>query len=146
MIADFVGYRPLKIKVDCEKDFSFLSSCLQDTMFPPSSMNYNDEDKSFMILGNRFCWECVPNMKEIDAYYRVHTVVKVENVLNIHQKNIQKKLLTILMATFHDQCIHFVFSNHSDLKLRVSSLALTVKDIQSPWVTTSKPTHQQIKN
>ncbi len=141
MLADLKGYAPLRIQTTSDQDIPFISACLQDMSFPYSALDYNVETKTFIGVGNRFCWESAIDFDSIGHYYRVHSSFKIEHVENVYTKNIKSKILSILMLTYHDRCIHFVFSDHQELKIEVSSILFTVKDLQMPWITETKPEH-----
>ncbi len=96
-----------------------------------------------MGLGNRFYWEGASRFEEWGHYYRVHSSFKIEHVTNVYKKGFEdkEKFLNLLLVTFHDHAIHLLFSDHKELKLEVSAIAVTVRDVNDPWITETKPDH-----
>jgi hypothetical protein len=141
VLADHPGYIPLRLKAVSTDDLTLVSACLQDMMLPLSALHYHEG--VFMGLGNRFYWEGASRFEEWGHYYRVHSSFKIEHVTNVYKKGFEdkEKFLNLLLVTFHDHAIHLLFSDHKELKLEVSAIAVTVRDVNDPWITETKPDH-----
>jgi len=48
---------PLKLRAVDEADVEVLGACLQDALVPAHDMSFLAEEKRFVLVANRFCWE-----------------------------------------------------------------------------------------
>lgn len=140
---EYPGYTPLRLKSISADDIVLTSACIQDMCFPLSAVHYHPETESFMCLGNRFYWEGVSRFEEVGHYYRVHSSLKIECVTHIQKRGFQETdgLLNLLMLSYHEDGLHMIFSGQKELKLTVSDILVTVRDLQRPWITHQKPDH-----
>src|ERR1700761_5125226 len=48
----------LKLRAEDDEDLAILSAVLQDALLPVADMAFLAEEQRFVIVANRFCWEC----------------------------------------------------------------------------------------
>lgn len=139
MSLEFENYTPLNIHIKNEKDISLISSCIQGMIVPSSAINYSFAKKTLFFIGNRFCWEFVPEFSEQKKYYRIHSLIKIKNVKNIMKNIKDTKLLDIQSMYYQDKKIYIVISNQQEIKVEISTVDISLRDMQRPWETDVKP-------
>jgi len=108
MVAD------IKLKVQDEKDLAVLSAYLQDSLVPLAEMQFLRQDRRFVMLLNRFCWETLPaaaadhgpsahktaaigdasftdESSAQAAYQRIHCGLCIDHVLAVRSRDIDLK-------------------------------------------------------
>lgn len=142
-----ITYKPLRMIAEDEDDLQIIAACLQDALIPLSGMEYDQEEKNFYFIANRFCWECSPEILEENSYYaRVPTGLTFSHVTNIQIKelNLRNKNELVNLLTIHNKdenSIHLIFSGGAEIKLTVNQLYCRLKDVDEPYHTPNKPSH-----
>ena len=77
----------LKLIARTEEDLRVVSAHLQDSIASISDIASLKKNKIFLMQLNRFMWEDVEK-GVFRKNKRIRTVLKFENVLNVHSKNI----------------------------------------------------------
>lgn len=143
-------YAPLRILAEDVDDLQVIAACLQDALVPLSGMEYDQDSGKFHLVANRFCWECPPEVLEGDSFYkRVPTGIAFHHVTDIKTKDLdlQNKHELINLLTIQDQTensIHLVFSGGTEIRLTVDKISCHLKDVDEPYPTPNKPSHEPV--
>ncbi len=107
-------------------------------------------NRIFLIQLNRFMWEDVEK-GVFRKSKRIRTILKFENVLNVHSKNINQEkrdrfldFLAIESKEMPDKSFEMklIFSGDSVIKVTSEIIEVTLDDQGSPWETNTKPKHK----
>ena len=82
----------LKLIARTEEDLRVVSAHLQDAIVNVSDLANLKKNKIFLMQMNRFMWEDVEK-GVFRKNKRIRTIIKIENVLNVHSKNIKQPQL-----------------------------------------------------
>ena len=142
----------LKLIARTEEDLRVLSAHLQDSIVSLSDVANLVKNKIFLIQLSRFMWEDVEK-GVFRKNKRIRTVLKFENVIKVHSKNINlsKKdkffdFLTIetnLMPDNNYQ-MKIVFAGDSVIKILAEVIEVTLDDQGEAWDTKNMPKHKEI--
>ena len=142
----------LKLIARTEEDLRVLSAHLQDSIVSLSDMANLVKNKIFLIQLSRFMWEDVEK-GVFRKNKRIRTVLKFENVIKVHSKNINlsKKdkffdFLTIetnLMPDNNYQ-MKIVFAGDTVIKILAEVIEVTLDDQGEAWDTKNMPKHKEI--
>lgn len=144
-------YTPLRMIAEDGDDLHVIAACLQDALVPLSGLEYDKDGNHFHLIANRFCWECDSDDQEkgVSCYTRVpaglafHHVKEVQQKgLDLHNKNELVNLLTIHNKE-EEGYIYLIFSGGSEIKLKVDKLSCHLKDMDEPYPTPHKPSHEK---
>ncbi len=142
----------LKLIAKTEEDLRVLSAHLQDSIVSLSDIANLVKNKIFLIQLSRFMWEDVEK-GVFRKNKRIRTVLKFENVIKVHSKNINlsKKdkffdFLTIetnLMPDNNYQ-MKIVFAGDTVIKILAEVIEVTLDDQGEAWDTKNMPKHKEI--
>ena len=140
----------LSLRCKNEQDLSVISSLFQDALINNMDFNFSKNEKNFLFVANRFCWENVYSKIKEKAFKRVLCGVNIQNVISVKHKNFIVKddkqaalfynLLTIEYSDEKNE-ITLIFSQNAYVKLKVSKLDVFFKDIEEPHPTQKIPDH-----
>ncbi|WP_218048618.1 DUF2948 family protein [Curvivirga aplysinae] len=145
--------KALKMMAQNLEDMSVLSSLCQDALISVADISYSQEQKSFVAVLNRFCWDQV---QEGDRdYFRSHSGLRFDNVTAVAYKGLSKQntdqilsLLTIAFAPDKDDQLDgagFVmlqFADDKAIRLTVSNVSAVIEDLGERWGTAWLPGHE----
>ena len=140
----------LKLIARTYEDLRVVSAHLQDAIANVSEIAHLNKNKIFLIQLNRFMWEDVEKGL-FRKNKRIRTVLKIENVLKVHSKNIiqSKKdkfldFLTIETNQMPDNNyeMKIVFSGDSVIKVISEVIEVTLDDQGEAWDTKNMPKHK----
>ena len=142
----------LKLIARTEEDLRVLSAHLQDSIVSLSDMANLVKNKIFLIQLSRFMWEDVEK-GVFRKNKRIRTVLKFENVIKVHSKNINLSkedkffdFLTIetnLMPDNNYQ-MKIVFAGDTVIKILAEVIEVTLDDQGEAWDTKNMPKHKEI--
>ena len=134
----------LKLYGRSAEDMHIMSTYLQDAVAQLGDMAHLADEKRFVILFNRFCWE------REGAPMRVRSALQLANVVAIRQKKLNLKrrdgvvaLLAIDFApgTLPEGEIALQFAGGGEIRLAVEACEAILEDITAPWAASSRPQH-----
>ena len=140
----------LKLLAKTEEDLKVISAHLQDSIVAAKEIAYLKKNKILLIQLNRFMWEDVEK-GVFRKSKRIRTILKFENVLNVHSKNINQEkrdrfldFLAIESKEMPDKSFEMklIFSGDSVIKVASEIIEVTLDDQGSPWETNTKPKHK----
>ncbi len=142
----------LKLIARTEKDLNVVSAHLQDSIANISDIANLGKNKIFLMQLNRFMWEDVEK-GIFRKNKRIRTILKFENVLKVHAKNINQSkkdkfldflaIETIKMPDNNYE-MKIVFAGDSVIKIISEVIEVTLDDQGSAWETKNMPKHKEI--
>ena len=142
----------LKLIARTEEDLRVVSAHLQDAIVNVSDIANLKKNKIFLMQMNRFMWEDVEK-GVFRKNKRIRTVLKFENVLNVHSKNINQSkkdkfldFLTIETNRMPDNNyeMKIVFAGDSIIKIISEVIEVTLDDQGEAWDTKNMPKHKEL--
>ncbi len=142
----------LKLIARTEDDLKVVSAHLQDSIVNVSDIANLEKNKIFLIQLSRFMWEDVER-GVFRKNKRIRTVLKFENVIKVHSKNINRAkndkfldFLTIETNVMPDNNyeMKIVFAGDSIIKVISEVIEVTLDDQGSAWDTKNMPKHKVI--
>ena len=140
----------LKLIAKTVEDLRVVSAHLQDAIANVSDIASLKKNKIFLMQLNRFMWEDVEK-GVFRKNKRIRTVLKFENVINAHSKNINQSkknkfldFLTIETNQMPDNNyeMKIVFAGDSIIKIIAEVIEVTLDDQGEAWNTKNKPKHK----
>lgn len=135
--------KPLKLYARDGDDMEVLSACLQDSVARIGDMTFRQEERRFVMLVNRFCWE-----QEVPM--RVRAAVQISGVETVQQRQLNLArgdgIVSVLAAQFEltqspSGVIQLVFSGGGEIRLEVEACEAILEDVTAPWAARSRPDH-----
>ena len=142
----------LKLSARTEDDLRVISAHLQDAIADVFNIANLEKNKIFLMQLNRFMWEDVEK-GVFRKNKRIRTVLKFDNVLKVHSKNIKQSkkdnfldFLTIETNRMPDNNyeMKIVFAGDSILKVITEVIEVTLDDQGDAWETKNMPKHKVI--
>ena len=142
----------LKLIARTIEDLRVVSAHLQDAIVNTSDIANLKKNKIFLMQLNRFMWEDVEK-GVFRKNKRIRTIIKIENVINVHAKNIiqSKKdkfldFLTIETNRMPDNNyeMKIVFAGDSIIKIISEVIEVTLDDQGEAWDTKNMPKHKEL--
>ena len=134
----------LKLYGRSAEDMHIMSTYLQDAVAQLGDMAHLADEKRFVILFNRFCWE------REGAPMRVRSALQLANVAAVRQKKLNLKrrdgVVALLAIDFEPGTlpegeIALQFAGGGEIRLAVEACEAILEDITAPWAASSRPQH-----
>ena len=142
----------LKLIAKTDEDIRVISAHLQDSIVSASNIANLKKNKILLIQLNRFMWEDVEK-GVFRKNKRIRTILKFENVLEVHSKNINQKDKNQFLDFLAIECqqtpnkhyeMKLIFSGDSIIKVIAEVIEVTLDDQGEPWDTKNKPKHEPL--
>ena len=142
----------LKLIARTNEDLKVVSAHLQDSIANISDVANLLKNRMFLMQLNRFMWEDVEK-GVFRKNKRIRTILKFENVLKVHSKNINQTkkdkfldFLTIETIQMPDNNyeMKIVFAGDSVIKIISEVIEVTLDDQGGSWDTKNMPKHKVI--
>ena len=142
----------LKLIARTEQDINVVSAHLQDSIANISDIANLEKNKIFLMQLNRFMWEDVEK-GIFRKNKRIRTILKFENVLKVHAKNINQskkdKFLDFLaiesnLMPDNNYEMNIIFAGDSIIKVVSEVIEVTLDDQGEAWDTKNKPKHKTL--
>ena len=139
-----MSLKPLKLYGQSSADVEVISTYLQDAVAQLGDMAYLVDEKRFVLLANRFCWETE------GAPMRVRCALQLANIVSIRQKKLnlmrREGVVALLAINFEPQNlpageINLQFAGGGEISLAVEACEAILEDITAPWAANSRPQH-----
>ena len=147
-----MNVKNLKLIARTVEDLRVVSAHLQDSIANMTDIASLQKNKIFLMQLNRFMWEDVEK-GVFRKNKRIRTILKFENVLKVHSKNINQKkkdkfldFLTIETNFMPDNNyeMKIVFAGDSVIKIISEVIEVTLDDQGEAWDTKNMPKHKEI--
>ncbi len=142
----------LKLIARTIDDLRVISAHLQDAIVNIKDIANLKKNKIFLMQLSRFMWEDVEK-GVFRKNKRIRTVLKFENVINVHSKNINRSkkdkfldFLTIETNKMPDNNyeMRIVFAGDLIIKITSEVIEVTLDDQGEAWETKNTPKHKVI--
>ena len=142
----------LKLIARTEDDLRVISAHLQDAIANVLDIANLEKNKIFLMQLNRFMWEDVEK-GVFRKNKRIRTVVKFENVVKVHSKNINQlkkdqflDFLTIETIQMPDNNyeMKIVFAGDAIIRVISEVIEVTLDDQGDAWDTKNMPKHREL--
>jgi len=140
----------LKLLGKNQEDLKIISAYLQDSILIVKDIVFLKQNRTFIMIVNRFMWENVE--KEVFRQNRrIRCAVKFEEVIkvgskNINQKNKNKPLecLAIKCSSTFDETykINIFFAGNSIITIISEVIEVALHDLGKPWNVKHIPIHK----
>ena len=143
----------LRLRACDRHDLEVLSASLQDAIVPISDMTYLPDERRFVMVVNRFKWECGSRSGaetrqqdgEAPTYLRTSCGVRFEGVraarLNGIDQHDRQQFLVVLAICPDEEGATVVFSGGGRIRLECDGIDCCLEDIGEPWPTPRRPEH-----
>ena len=140
----------LKLLGKNQEDLKVISAYLQDSILIIKDTVFLKQNRTFVMIVNRFMWEDVEKgvfrqNKRIRTAVKFDEVIKVES-RNINQKNKNKPLecLAIKCSSIFDEIykINIFFAGNSIITITSEVIEVTLHDLGKPWQVKHIPVHK----
>ncbi len=136
----------LKLRAEDTEDLAVISACLQDALVPVRDLAYVPEDRTFLLVANRFRWEngLSPAPGEA-AYERTLCGITFSEVAAVSYNGFRRtedsRILSLLAIRPEDGAVHLEFSGGATIRLEVARIRCLATDLGEPWPTQWQPRH-----
>ena len=148
----------LRLLAADEDDLAVASALLQDAIIPGVDISFNRDDRQFILIANRFCWE-QSALKDITSaggkpvHERRLCAVRLSHVVSVQRQNWpdnHKEVLFNMLALHQPdmaetggtvQQLQMDFSGGVSLRMTVDKLDLIVADLNAGHPTSLYPQH-----
>jgi len=140
----------LKLLGKHQEDLKIISAYLQDSIIIVKDIVFLKQNRTFIMIVNRFMWEDVEKgvfreNKRIRCAVKFEEVIKVESK-NINQKNKNKPLecLAIKCSSIFDETykIKIFFAGNSVITVTLEAIEVALHDLGKPWHVKHIPIHK----
>jgi len=140
----------LKLLGKNQEDLKVISAYLQDSILIIKDIAFLKQNRTFVMIVNRFMWENVEkgvfrHNKRIRCAVKFEEVIKVESK-NINQKNKNKPLecLAIKCSSIFGETykIMIFFAGNSIITITSEVIEVALHDLGKPWNVKHTPKHK----
>ena len=136
----------LKLRAEDTEDLLVISACLQDALVPVRDLAYIPEERTFLLIANRFRWENgvrpAPGEAGLERTLCGITFSEVTAVsYSGFRRSENGRILSLLAIRTENSKVHLEFSGGAAIRLGVARILCHAKDIGEPWPTPWQPQH-----
>lgn len=145
----------LKLLARDVQDVQIMAAMLQDAIVPVSDMAFRSSEKVFVMIAQRFCWDCLNNDDNtlaasedepaLQIYQRIHCALEVDGVESAQCIGIDHdkpgELLDLLTINAEGNSVRFIFAGGGKLRLNLKDWQIRMVDYGESWPTTHCPRH-----
>lgn len=125
----------LKIMGKDTDDLTILSACLQDSLVPLKEIQYDKNQKQFVLLLNRYRWE-----EKTAPHHgtRIHAALSFDFVTKAQftgfdlSQNISRSL-SLLSLHYEAPYVYISFAQNASIRLEVEELKVKLRDADLAW-------------
>ena len=140
----------LKLLGKNQEDLKIISAYLQDSILIVKDMVFLKQNRTFIMMVNRFMWEDVEKgvfrqNKRIRCAVKFEEVIKVESKnINQKNKNIPLECLAIKCSSIFDETykIKIFFAGNSIITIISEVIEVALRDLGKPWNVKHIPIHK----
>ena len=136
----------LKLRAEDAEDLAVISACLQDALVTVRDLAYVPEDRTFLLVANRFRWEGGAGLAPGGTgYQRTLCGIAFGEVRAASYGGFRRsedgRILSLLAIRPDRDAIHLEFSGGAAIRLEVDGIRCHARDIGEPWPTQWQPRH-----
>lgn len=137
---------PLKLRAKNLEDIKMMSALLQDALIAGHDMQYLADERCFVMLVNRYCWES-DALPEKSGYQRRLCGVKIGEVAIAKKQGLSGssgQFYNFLTMEYDnsDKCLILTFSATAMIKLAIDNIAIILQDVADEHPSFSRPDHE----
>ncbi|MBV8505479.1 MAG: DUF2948 family protein [Alphaproteobacteria bacterium] len=137
----------LKLRAEDAEDLAVISACLQDALVAVRDLAYAPEERSFLIVANRFRWENGLGPAPGEApFERVLCGITFSGVTAVayigFRRSDNGRILSLLAIRPEYDAVRLEFSGDAAIRLEVARIRCHVRDLGDPWPTPWQPRHE----
>lgn len=144
--------QPLKLLAQDGEDIQIMAAVLQDAIAPACDMTFRADEKSFVMVVQRFRWDCI-QVREMPAndpdpgtcYERINCALDVSGVESVKflgiNPNDPAAMLDLLTIALDGDFLQLVFAGGGKLRLKLQNWCVRLQDFGESWPTTHCPRH-----
>ena len=142
---------PLRLSIRDADDLAVMSSIVQDALTRARDMAFQERERRFLALLDRFMWERDDGVRSAGKLHnRVRSVLHFDDVSGVQTLNIdlaaQDEVLNLLAVAVTQSSevsaqVDLVFAGGGIIRLNVGCIECRLVDRGSPWVTRRRPEH-----
>jgi hypothetical protein len=153
--------RRLRLRAEDAEDIAIVAACLQDALVPVGDLRFLPDERLFVGVVNRFCWETAPPEPEatwpraedarfvgVEHYQRVLSALCFETVRKVTRLGFDQRdhgyFLELLTIEPADGTVTLIFAEGIKVRLEVDRIACTLRDLVEPWPTQWRPRHRTV--
>lgn len=141
-------YRPLALMAADADDLKAVSAMLQDAIVKIGDMTYRPDERRFVFMANRYCWEVKRGF--MHPGFRVRTGIHFDDVQKVRARSVRldakDALIDILSVEWEGDenggCIVLSLAGGGTIALETEAINITVKDVMDPWRASRRPDHE----
>ena len=134
-------HSPIRLRACSLEDLSLISALLQDAIVPIGDIAFLKDEKSFVLVASRYCWE----YDNEGSGLRVLSGLRFDSVTRVVSREIDRRdrnqFLELLSINYSDGFVAIHFSRGGAIRLEVERLTVAVQDLADPHPTTFQPRH-----
>ena len=139
-----------KLRAEDADDLAVISACLQDALVAVRDLAFAPEERTFLMVANRFRWERASRSARGEAgYQRTLCGITFGAVVGVSYHGFRRsedtRILSLLaIRSGRDgggDAILLEFSDGAAIRLEVSRIFCHAQDLGEPWPTPWQPTH-----
>jgi len=144
------GDAALKLRAEDADDLAIISACLQDALVAVRDLAFVPQDRTFLMVANRFRWEGAVRRKHGEAaYQRVLCGITFRAVAGVSyigfRRSENDRILSLLTIRWwrdgEEGTIRLEFSGGAAIRLDVARISCHAQDLGEPWPTQWQPEH-----
>ena len=141
---------PLRLRAEDADDLAVISACLQDALVSVRDLAYDRDARSFMLVANRFCWECGGEAAGgAPPFERTLCGVAFEEVEGVayrgFHRNEEDRILCLLAIRptleASGGSVDLEFAAGATIRLKAAGIRCRLRDLGEPWPTPWHPEH-----
>jgi Protein of unknown function (DUF2948) len=140
----------LRLRAEDADDLAVISACLQDALVAVRDFAYMAEDRTFLVVANRFRWErALRPARGESGYQRTLCGITFGGVSKVSylgfRRSEENRILCLLAIqpapNGEGDAIQLEFSGQPKIRLDVSRILCRAQDLGEPWPTPWQPRH-----
>jgi len=137
----------LKLRAEDADDLSVMSACLQDALVAIRDLAYVPEERTFLLVANRFRWESGRRPAPGETgHQRILCGIRFSAVDGVSYSGFRRseddRILSLLAIRPGEAgMIRLEFSGGAAIRLEVTRILCHAQDLGDPWPTRWQPRH-----
>ena len=134
----------LRLRAEDDDDLAVISACLQDALVSVGDLSYDPEAQRFMLVANRFRWECTADCAEFERILCGLSFDGVEHVaFRGFRRSEAERILSLLAIRPEDGggAVDLDFAGGATVRLKAAQIRCRLRDFGEPWPTSWQPDH-----
>lgn len=136
---------PIKLRADDAEGLGVIAACLQDAIVLIQDVAWVPEEQRFLLVANRFKWECAERAGEDMPFQRTHCAVSLHGISSVRRRNIDLHdrglILNLLTIQPDTGGLCLLFADDRAIHLDGTGWRCFIQDLGEPWPAGKPPHH-----